>query len=84
MKNLFYGILSFYLIGFTLMGFNIDRKTNLDDRNGGIILHKSDGWLLGNTVYIQLNDTIYTDYVYHIAIKDLEVGDTIKVKNKYY
>lgn len=81
MRELFYGILSFLLISLIYTAATVKRHVNLDHRKDGIIIHVSTNYFTGIVVYTQTpDDSIHHDSVYEMAIKDLELGDTIKVK----
>ena len=81
MRDVFYGILTFLLISFIWYGKDIKKIDNLDHRENGIIINISNDVMFGTYVKTKMpNDIIFGDFVYQIAIKDLEVGDTIKIK----
>jgi len=81
MRDIFYGILLFLLISLIYTAATTKRYVNLDHRKDGIIIHVSTDYLTGIVVYTQTpDDSIHHDFVYEMAIKDLELGDTIKVR----
>lgn len=74
-------IVSLFFLAILYTGYNMERKINLNHRDGGIIINVSNDFFFGTFVKtVMPNDSIYSDFIYQIAIKDLEVGDTIKIK----
>lgn len=74
-------VISLFFLAILYTGYSIEKKINLDHRDGGIIINISNDVMFGTYVKTKMpNDSIMSDFVYQIAIRNLEVGDTIKVK----
>lgn len=79
MRDLFYGILSFLLIGTLYISYTSDRLTNIDKYKGTIVIDKNYTSLVGNTMTFMFdNDSIANEFVYDIVSEKYNVGDTIK------
>lgn len=82
MKDLFFGILSFFLIAAFAAIASSNRYLQEPKHDGGIVIEKSEGIILGYFFHIKYGkDSIDMELVYEIFYDKYEVGDTIK--NEY-
>jgi hypothetical protein len=83
MKDLFYGLFSFILSFLIITGvvflFNADKKIyKYPKETTGIVIHKTDDFLVGQRVYILNGDSIYNFNCFDIVFTNSEIGDSIK------
>jgi hypothetical protein len=79
MREVFYGILSFLLIGLIFISLKHTQQLQQPKHVGGVIVEKRDDFFLGYRMDIKYSENnIETEFVYQIFYDRYEVGDTIK------
>ena len=74
MKELFYGLLFFLLLTFTLAGATFDYVYDITPYKGSVVIDKSDL----NLMTLLKNDTVTTIIAYDIVYDNWQVKDTIR------
>lgn len=79
MRNLFYGIICFYLLTYITFDFIKDRQTEQENHKTAIVLSKDKHFLLDEYMILKYpNDSTTIELVYQIFYDKYNVGDTIK------
>lgn len=79
MRDIFYGIMCFCLIGILVVLYEEDKTLQESRHIGAVVIEKDNDYILGETMYLKYpNDSIDLECVYQIFYDKYNVGDTVK------